>query len=89
AQTAIDMLAQHAYDHRRRFTGRQRAAIEALWTSVRQQQHERKHGASRGGTGRLDVTAFERLQRHYEGEAISIRKGVGGGGGRSTVTWLG
>ncbi|CAI5535430.1 unnamed protein product [Closterium sp. Naga37s-1] len=89
AQTAIDMLAQHAYDHRRRFTGRQRAAIEALWTSVRHQQHERKHGAGRGGTGRLDVTAFERLQRHYEGKAISIRKGVGGGGGRSTITWLG
>ncbi|CAI5483740.1 unnamed protein product [Closterium sp. Yama58-4] len=76
AQTAIDMLAQHAYDHRRRFTARQRGAIEALWTSVRQQQHERKHGAGRGGTGRLDVTAFERLQRHYEGEAISIRKGL-------------
>ncbi|CAI5500500.1 unnamed protein product [Closterium sp. Naga37s-1] len=89
AQTAIDMLTQHAHDHRRRFTGRQRAAIEALWTSVRQQQHERKHGAGRGGTGRLDVTAFERLQRHYEGEAISIRKGVGGGGDRSTITWLG
>ena len=97
AHTAIDILVKHAFDHRHGFTAAQRSAVEALWAQVREQQHRRKHrggggggggGGGAAGEGRLDVTAFERLQRQYASEAISIRKGVGSGG-RQSMTWLG
>jgi len=87
AQTAIDILANHAHDHKGRFTMRQREAIEKLWLSVKEQQQRRKQG--RGGTGRLDVTAFERLADMYAKDKISIRKGVGDSGGRGCIAWLG
>lgn len=87
AQTTIDILVKHAYDFRARFTNSQKKAIESLWDSVRSQQARRKQGKST--QGKLDVTAFERLQDQYANELISVRKGVGSSGGRSTTTWLG
>lgn len=86
AQTAIDILAKHAFDHRHKFVGRQRDALEQLWLSVREQQVRRKQGKS--AAGKLDVTSFESLQTHYAGEKMSIRKGLGSGG-RSSEAWLG
>lgn len=81
------MLVKHAFDHRHRFTRLQQTVVEQLWFSVRDQQHRRKHGHK--PTGKLDMTAFERLERHYASEDMSIRKGVGGSGGRASITWLG
>eukprot|EP00271_Cylindrocystis_brebissonii_P014859 TRINITY_DN36471_c0_g1_i1.p1 TRINITY_DN36471_c0_g1~~TRINITY_DN36471_c0_g1_i1.p1 ORF type:complete len:402 (+),score=92.30 TRINITY_DN36471_c0_g1_i1:106-1311(+) len=89
AQTSIDMLMKHAFDHRANFSTRQREAIERLWASVREQQSERKHGGRQRQMQNGDATAFERLQEKYSKETISIRKGVGTSGGRSTTTWLG
>lgn len=35
------------------------------------------------------MNAFERLQQKYASEKISIRRAVGGGGGRHCEQWLG
>lgn len=86
-QTVIDILAKHAYDNISRFTSKQRDAIEKLWTSIREQHIRRKQGKS--VSGKLDVNAFERLQQKYASEKISIRRAVGGGGGRHCEQWLG
>ena len=87
AQTIIDILVRHAFDDRMRFSTLHQLAIEKLWASVRDQQIRRKQGKST--TRKLDVTSFERLQEQYSRETISIRRGVGQGGGRSAETWLG
>ncbi|KAL2629888.1 hypothetical protein R1flu_014574 [Riccia fluitans] len=87
AQTIIDILVKHAYDKRSKFTVTQRQALEQLWSSIREQQSRRKQGKST--TGKLDVTAFELLQRQYASERISIRKAVGSSGERSAEQWLG
>lgn len=87
AQTMIDILVKHAYDNISRFTAQQRDAIEKLWASIREQQQRRKQG--RSAAGKLDVTAFERLQEQYANEKISIRRAVGGSGERRTQQWLG
>ncbi|GLJ42389.1 hypothetical protein SUGI_0877940 [Cryptomeria japonica] len=87
AQTMIDILVKHAYDSISRFTARQRDIIEKLWASIRDQQMRRRQGKS--ATGKLDVTAFERLQERYANEKISIRHGVGDGGERRAQQWLG
>ncbi|KAK6136090.1 hypothetical protein DH2020_030195 [Rehmannia glutinosa] len=86
-QTAIDILAKHAFDNIARFTTQQRDAIEKLWASIREQQTRRKQGKS--VTGKLDVNAFEWLQEKYSTEKISIRHSVGGGGDRRCEQWLG
>lgn len=78
---------KHAYDNRGRFTTLQQAAIDKLWSSVREQQVRRKQGKST--TGKLDVTPFERLQDQYSRQHISIRRAVGNAGGRSAEQWLG
>lgn len=87
AQTMIDILVKHAYDNISKFTAQQRDAIEKLWASIREQQQRRKQG--RSAAGKLDVTAFERLQEQYANEKISIRRAVGGSGERRTQQWLG
>jgi len=87
AQTMIDILVKHSYDNISRFTAQQRDAIEKLWASIREQQLRRKQGSS--AAGKLDVTAFERLQDQYANEKISIRRAVGGSGERRTQQWLG
>ena len=58
-QTTIHILGRHAYDSMRRFTARQREAVEKLWNSIKEQQIQRKHGKST--SGKLDMNAFERL----------------------------
>jgi hypothetical protein len=83
----IDILVKHSYDNISRFTAQQRDAIEKLWASIREQQLRRKQGSS--AAGKLDVTAFERLQDQYANEKISIRRAVGGSGERRTQQWLG
>lgn len=83
----IDILVKHSYDNISRFTAQQRDAIEKLWASIREQQLRRKQGSS--AAGKLDVTAFERLQDQYANEKISIRRTVGGSGERRTQQWLG
>ncbi|PKA59199.1 hypothetical protein AXF42_Ash001292 [Apostasia shenzhenica] len=85
-QTVIDILAKHAFDHKDRFTLRQREAIEKLWTSIKEQQIRRKQGKS--VSGKLDMNAFEWLQEKYANEKISIRHSVGGGGERKAEQWL-
>ena len=87
AHTIIDILVKHAFDNISKFTAHQRDAIEKLWTSVRDQQVRRKQGKS--ATGKLDVTAFERLQSQYSQAKISIRHSVGATGDRSAEQWLG
>uniref|UniRef100_A0A1D1YHK7 Extracellular sulfatase SULF-1 n=2 Tax=Anthurium amnicola TaxID=1678845 RepID=A0A1D1YHK7_9ARAE len=87
AQTVIDILIKHAFDHIEKFTCQQRDAIEKLWTSIREQQIRRKQGKS--VSGKLDVTAFERLQEKYAHEKISIRHAVGGRGDHRAEQWLG
>ncbi|KAJ7543302.1 hypothetical protein O6H91_09G032200 [Diphasiastrum complanatum] len=87
AQTIIDMTVKYAFDNITRFSAPQREAIEKLWVSVREQQFRRKQGKS--SSGKLDVTAFERLQHMYAGEKISIRRAVGSGGDRTAEQWLG
>eukprot|EP00252_Welwitschia_mirabilis_P020800 TRINITY_DN5178_c0_g1_i1.p1 TRINITY_DN5178_c0_g1~~TRINITY_DN5178_c0_g1_i1.p1 ORF type:complete len:202 (-),score=49.54 TRINITY_DN5178_c0_g1_i1:189-794(-) len=87
AQTMIDILAKHAFDNISKFTSQQRHAIEKLWTSIRDQQIRRKQGKS--ATENVDITGFERLQRQYASQKISIRHPVGGGGDRRAETWLG
>lgn len=86
-QTVIDILAKHAFDNIRRFTSKQRNAIEKLWASVREQHNHRKQGKT--VTGKLDVNGFEWLQQKYANEKISIRHSVGGSGDRKTEMWLG
>ncbi|KAL0299166.1 UNVERIFIED_CONTAM: hypothetical protein Sradi_6576400 [Sesamum radiatum] len=86
-QTAVDILAKHAFDNISRFTTRQRDAIEKLWASIREQQTRRKQGKS--VSGKLDVNAFEWLQEKYSTEKISIRHSVGGSGDRRCEQWLG
>ncbi|XP_057778739.1 uncharacterized protein LOC130997433 [Salvia miltiorrhiza] len=86
-QTAIDILAKHAFDNISRFTTRQRDAIEKLWGSIKELQMRRKQGKS--VSGKLDVNAFEWLQQKYAGEKISIRRSVGGSGDRKCQQWLG
>ncbi|CAI9759852.1 unnamed protein product [Fraxinus pennsylvanica] len=86
-QTAIDILAKHAFDNVSRFTARQRDAIGNLWASIREQQTRRKHGKS--VSGKLDVNGFEWLQEKYANEKISIRHSVGGSGDRKCQQWLG
>ncbi|PIN09259.1 hypothetical protein CDL12_18161 [Handroanthus impetiginosus] len=86
-QTAIDILAKHAFDNISKFTTGQRDAIEKLWASIREQQIRRKQGKS--VSGKLDVNAFEQLQQKYASEKISIRHAVGGGGERRCEQWLG
>ncbi|KAL0303710.1 UNVERIFIED_CONTAM: hypothetical protein Sradi_6239100 [Sesamum radiatum] len=86
-QTAVDILAKHAFDNISRFTTRQRDAIEKLWASIREQQTRRKQGKS--VSGKLDVNAFEWLQQKYATEKISIRHSVGGSGDRRCEQWLG
>lgn len=86
-QTVIDILVKHAYDNISRFTSKQRDAIEKLWASIREQHIRRKQGKS--VSGKLDVNAFERLQQKYASQKISIRRAVGGGGGRHCEQWLG
>ncbi|XP_050382677.1 uncharacterized protein LOC126799507 [Argentina anserina] len=86
-QTVIDILAKHAFDNIRRFTSKQRNAIEKLWASIREQHNRRKQGKT--VTGKLDVNSFEWLQEKYANEKISIRHSVGGSGGRKTEMWLG
>ncbi|KAJ3672182.1 hypothetical protein LUZ60_006903 [Juncus effusus] len=86
-QTTIDILAKHAFDHADRFTKKQREAIESLWGSIKDQQIRRKQGKS--VNGKLDVNGFEWLQEKYSNEKISIRRAVGGGGGRHCEQWLG
>ncbi|XP_051133466.1 uncharacterized protein LOC127253078 isoform X2 [Andrographis paniculata] len=86
-QTAIDILAKHAFDNISRFTARQRDAIEKLWNSIREQLNRRKQGKS--VSGKLDVSAFEWLQQKYSTEKISIRHSVGGSGDRRCEQWLG
>lgn len=86
-QTAIDILAKHAFDHINRFTMRQREAIGMLWTSIKEQHVRRKQGKSI--TGKLDMNAFEWLQEKYAHEKISIRHSVGGSGERRAQQWLG
>ncbi|KAK4385432.1 hypothetical protein Sango_2667200 [Sesamum angolense] len=86
-QTAVDILAKHAFDNISRFTTRQRDAIEKLWASIREQQTRRKQGKS--VSGKLDVNAFEWLQQKYSTEKISIRHSVGGSGDRRCEQWLG
>eukprot|EP01018_Ginkgo_biloba_P034681 Gb_28620 [translate_table: standard] len=87
AQTIIDILVKHAFDNISRFSAQQRDAIEKLWASIREQQTRRRQGKS--ATGKLDVTAFERLQERYANEKISIRHAVGGCGERRAQQWLG
>ncbi|KAK8946223.1 hypothetical protein KSP40_PGU014018 [Platanthera guangdongensis] len=86
-QTAIDILAKHAFDHINRFTLRQREAIGRLWSSIKEQHVRRKQGKSI--TGKLDMNAFEWLQEKYAHEKISIRHSVGGSGERRAQQWLG
>ncbi|GFP81759.1 hypothetical protein PHJA_000319200 [Phtheirospermum japonicum] len=86
-QTAIDILAKHAFDNIARFTSQQRDAIEKLWASIREQQTRRKQGKS--VSGKLDVNGFEWLQQKYATEKISIRHSVGGSGDRRCQQWLG
>ncbi|XP_047983320.1 uncharacterized protein LOC125224025 [Salvia hispanica] len=86
-QTAIDILAKHAFDNISRFTTQQRDAIEKLWGSIKELQMRRKQGKS--VSGKLDVNAFEWLQQKYAGEKISIRRSVGGSGDRKCQQWLG
>ncbi|XP_022719114.1 uncharacterized protein LOC111277148 [Durio zibethinus] len=86
-QTVIDILVKHAFENVARFTSQQRAAIEKLWASVREQQIRRKQGKS--VTGKLDVNAFEWLQQKYSTEKISIRHSVGASGDRRCQQWLG
>lgn len=86
-QTAVDILAKHAFDNISRFTTWQRDAIEKLWSSIREQQTRRKQGKS--VSGKLDVNAFEWLQQKYATEKISIRHSVGGSGDRRCEQWLG
>lgn len=83
----IDILAKHAFDHRDRFTLRQREAIEKLWISIKEQHIRRKQGKS--VAGKLDMNAFEWQQEKYAHEKISIRHSVGGGGERRAEQWLG
>ncbi|GJT17993.1 phosphate transporter PHO1 homolog 10 isoform X1 [Tanacetum coccineum] len=45
-QTVIDITFKLAFDNVRRFTSKQRNAIEKLWASVQEQQTRRKHGKS-------------------------------------------
>lgn len=86
-QTVVDILVKHAFDNVARFTSQQRDAIEKLWASIREQQIRRKQGKS--VTGKLDVNAFEFLQKKYANEKISIRHSVGGSGDRRATQWLG
>lgn len=86
-QTAIDILAKHAFDNVARFTSGQRDAIGKLWASIREQQTRRKQGKS--VSGKLDVNGFEYLQQKYSTEKISIRRAVGGSGDRKSQQWLG
>ncbi|KAL3645316.1 hypothetical protein CASFOL_010496 [Castilleja foliolosa] len=86
-QTAIDILAKHAFDNIGRFTSQQRDAIEKLWASIREQQTRRKQGKS--VSGKLDVNGFEWLQQKYATEKMSIRHSVGGSGDRRCQQWLG
>ncbi|KAG8377838.1 hypothetical protein BUALT_Bualt08G0075200 [Buddleja alternifolia] len=86
-QTAIDILAKHAFDNISRFTKHQRDAIQKLWASIREQQTRRKQGKS--VSGKLDVNGFEWLQHKYSTEKISIRHSVGGSGDRRCQQWLG
>ncbi|KAL3834055.1 hypothetical protein ACJIZ3_008791 [Penstemon smallii] len=86
-QTAIDILAKHAFDNISRFTTLQREAIHKLWVSIRDQQTRRKQGKS--VSGKLDLNAFESLQQKYSTEKISIRRSVGGSGDRKCQQWLG
>nr|GEV55920.1 hypothetical protein [Tanacetum cinerariifolium] len=85
-QTVIDITVKHAFDNVRRFTSKQRNAIEKLWASVREQQTRRKQGKS--VSGKLDVNGFEWLQQKYSTEKISIRHSVGGTS-RRAEQWLG
>lgn len=85
-QTVIDITVKHAFDNVRRFTSKQRNAIEKLWASVREQQTRRKQGKS--VSGKLDVNGFEWLQQKYSTEKISIRHSVGGNT-RRAEQWLG
>lgn len=87
AQTIIDILVKHAVDNISKFTAQQRIIIEKLWSSVKEQQIRRKQGKS--GTGKLDVTGFERLQNQYSQAKISIRHSVGAEGDRGAEQWLG
>ncbi|KAJ6794456.1 uncharacterized protein M6B38_232745 [Iris pallida] len=87
AQTVIDILAKHAFDHIDRFTTQQREAIGKLWASINEQHIRRKQGKS--VTGKLDMNGFEWLQEKYANEKISIRRAVGGGGDRRAQQWLG
>ena len=86
-QTAIDILAKHAFDNISRFTTRQRDAIKKLWGSIKELQMRMKQGKS--VSGKLDVNAFKWLQQKYAGEKISIRRSVGGNGDRKCQQWLG
>ncbi|CAN8269685.1 unnamed protein product [Cochlearia groenlandica] len=86
-QTVIDILVKHAFENVSRFTSQQRQAVEKLWASVREQHLRRKQGKS--VTGKLDVTAFERLQDKYANEIMSIRRSVGSSGERRAQQWLG
>lgn len=86
-QTVIDILVKHAFDNIARFTSQQRDAISKLWASIREQQARRKQGKS--VNGKLDVNAFEWLQKKYASEKISIRHSVGGSGDRRATQWLG
>ncbi|KAL3647305.1 hypothetical protein CASFOL_008273 [Castilleja foliolosa] len=86
-QTAIDILAKHAFDNIAKFTSQQRDAIEKLWASIREQQTRRKQGKS--VSGKLDVNGFEWLQQKYATEKMSIRRSVGGNGDRRCQQWLG
>ncbi|KAL8050401.1 hypothetical protein ABFX02_06G080000 [Erythranthe guttata] len=86
-QTAIDILAKHAFENISRFTALQRGAIEKLWASIKEQQTRRKQGKS--VSGKLDVNGFEWLQQKYSTEKISIRRSVGGNGDRQCQQWLG
>ncbi|XP_076913630.1 uncharacterized protein LOC143572323 [Bidens hawaiensis] len=85
-QTVIDITVKHAFDNVRRFTCKQRNAIDKLWASIREQQTRRKQGKS--VSGKLDVNAFEWLQQKYSTEKISIRHSVGGNT-RRAEQWLG
>ncbi|KAD6795798.1 hypothetical protein R6Q59_020285 [Mikania micrantha] len=85
-QTVIDITVKHAFDNVKRFTCKQRNAIEKLWASIREQQTRRKQGKS--VSGKLDVNAFEWLQQKYSTQKISIRHSVGGNT-RRAEQWLG
>lgn len=87
AQTIIDIMVKQAFDDISKFTAQQRNAIKKLWGSVKEQQVRRKQGKT--GGGKLDVTAFERLQNEYAQAKISIRHAVGASGDRSAEQWLG